>query len=276
MFIDQLCIDQENVAERNHQVHQMGRIYKSAKQVVCWLGPETPTSCETVRKLIKWTTGLESQSQLDDTNHDPTPMTDPWGFDINPARQFFNLEYWSRAWVVQELVLAQDLLFRWGSETLTFDNVAGTAFFTGHELGRGLIDLCYARESHQRGEFADWLDILDILDGRHCEEPKDKVFAMLGLNVNSALKPDYSKTAEEIFDQLAKEVVQYKGRPVSESELRSWAYYLGLCGKHVWGFDVFDVSKYMAMYNEKLRKERSAALLRELCRKYPTLYSLDQ
>jgi hypothetical protein len=38
-WIDALCIDQSNVAERNHQVAQMGMIYSKARYVIAWLGP---------------------------------------------------------------------------------------------------------------------------------------------------------------------------------------------------------------------------------------------
>ena len=38
MFIDALCIDQSDIAERNHQVRQMGDVYRAAKAVVAWLG----------------------------------------------------------------------------------------------------------------------------------------------------------------------------------------------------------------------------------------------
>jgi hypothetical protein len=38
LWIDALCIDQSNITERNHQVWQMGSIYKTAKQVLIWLG----------------------------------------------------------------------------------------------------------------------------------------------------------------------------------------------------------------------------------------------
>jgi hypothetical protein len=40
LWIDALCIDQENVAERQHQVRQMGDIYANAEVVVSWLGIE--------------------------------------------------------------------------------------------------------------------------------------------------------------------------------------------------------------------------------------------
>lgn len=44
LWIDALCINQEDNSERNHQVHQMGRIYQSALNVVVWLGPSDASS----------------------------------------------------------------------------------------------------------------------------------------------------------------------------------------------------------------------------------------
>lgn len=41
MWIDAICIDQDNDKERGHQVLQMASIYKNAEKVVIWLGPAT-------------------------------------------------------------------------------------------------------------------------------------------------------------------------------------------------------------------------------------------
>jgi hypothetical protein len=42
LWVDALCINQEDTTERNHQVMQMGAIYEKAKRVVVWLGrPKT-------------------------------------------------------------------------------------------------------------------------------------------------------------------------------------------------------------------------------------------
>jgi hypothetical protein len=38
LWIDALCINQQDTLERNHQVGQMGRIYREAQRVVVWLG----------------------------------------------------------------------------------------------------------------------------------------------------------------------------------------------------------------------------------------------
>jgi len=38
LWIDAICINQDDVSERNHQVTQMGTIYKNAVRCVAWLG----------------------------------------------------------------------------------------------------------------------------------------------------------------------------------------------------------------------------------------------
>lgn len=40
LWIDAVCIDQNNIEERNQQVSMMGNVYARAKQVLVWLGPE--------------------------------------------------------------------------------------------------------------------------------------------------------------------------------------------------------------------------------------------
>jgi hypothetical protein len=40
LWIDALCINQDDVNERTQQVRMMGDVYSSAEQVIIWLGPE--------------------------------------------------------------------------------------------------------------------------------------------------------------------------------------------------------------------------------------------
>ncbi|KZM25414.1 hypothetical protein ST47_g3442 [Ascochyta rabiei] len=43
-WIDAICLDQQNISERGHQVQQMAPIYGFARQVVFWLGLATPNT----------------------------------------------------------------------------------------------------------------------------------------------------------------------------------------------------------------------------------------
>jgi hypothetical protein len=38
VWLDMICIHQQDIAERNHQVRQMGEFYKKAGRVITWLG----------------------------------------------------------------------------------------------------------------------------------------------------------------------------------------------------------------------------------------------
>ena len=38
MWIDAICINQQDIAERNHQVRQVGKLYMVAGRVITWLG----------------------------------------------------------------------------------------------------------------------------------------------------------------------------------------------------------------------------------------------
>ena len=44
LWIDAICIDQSNLQERGKQVKRMDQIYRFAKQVNVWLGPESRES----------------------------------------------------------------------------------------------------------------------------------------------------------------------------------------------------------------------------------------
>jgi hypothetical protein len=46
LWADQVCIDQDNAKERNHQIQFMNTIYKNADHVVVWLGDDEKNIAE--------------------------------------------------------------------------------------------------------------------------------------------------------------------------------------------------------------------------------------
>jgi hypothetical protein len=44
LWIDAICINQNDILERKHQVLKMGDIYESAEHVLAWLGREEPSA----------------------------------------------------------------------------------------------------------------------------------------------------------------------------------------------------------------------------------------
>jgi hypothetical protein len=93
LWIDALCIDQANVTERTLQVQLMKSIYSEAIEVVSWLGSATPT--------------VEFLNAHMDNRHLAT---------------IFNLnEYWTRAWITQEVLLAQGVILMAGDSELSME-----------------------------------------------------------------------------------------------------------------------------------------------------------
>lgn len=61
MWIDAVCVDQENLEERSQQVQRMAEIYKLADRVVVWLG-ESDSQTVFAMNLLSY---LASQIEID-------------------------------------------------------------------------------------------------------------------------------------------------------------------------------------------------------------------
>jgi hypothetical protein len=51
VWVDQICINQQNDVEKGHQVQQIKEIYSEAETVVAWLGPAEDGSDRLLRHL---------------------------------------------------------------------------------------------------------------------------------------------------------------------------------------------------------------------------------
>jgi hypothetical protein len=79
LWVDQVCINQDDLAERSTQVLLMGRIYSSAQKVLSWLGEPPPFSgLEQRLKLTTWMLiGLSNGQELSVALLDSAPLDHP-------------------------------------------------------------------------------------------------------------------------------------------------------------------------------------------------------
>ena len=149
LWIDALCINQDNNLEKNEQLEQMRQIYQQSSAVIAWLGPEADNSDVTLRWIEEYgrrsfqsgignTTELRLQTLLKKHDRDENSIEDEklrdFLKDLKEALTVAKLEqtglyvgliklfqrpYWSRIWVVQELSSAAKLLFRCGESTVS-------------------------------------------------------------------------------------------------------------------------------------------------------------
>ncbi|KAK3669770.1 hypothetical protein LTR78_010343 [Recurvomyces mirabilis] len=99
LWVDSLCIDQDNVEERNQQVPRMSEIYGDADNVCIWLGVATAESTEALRFVknelkIPWKLGEVWRS----ARHHGSWVA---------LLELMKRDWFSRRWVVQEVALAK-------------------------------------------------------------------------------------------------------------------------------------------------------------------------
>ncbi|KAK0304320.1 hypothetical protein LTR01_007421 [Friedmanniomyces endolithicus] len=133
VFIDALCINQDDVAEKSSQVMLMGDVYCNASEVVAWLTPTEVivygaidvTIDEKIMKLNdRLSTMVEEADRtvlvrqfVNDVAHDKFTFTEM-------LYALANSPYWDRLWVIQELLLADKLTFRFQALCITWRDLA--------------------------------------------------------------------------------------------------------------------------------------------------------
>jgi Heterokaryon incompatibility protein (HET) len=130
LWVDSICISQNDLEEKNNQVSLMGNIFASAENVFCWLGREDAYSLRATQ-LIKLLSqivyrmgatdgGLRSTLQLDVEGALVVSMMNEIANGLFPIETpppslahwqdwavFCQRRYFSRLWIVQELGLAK-------------------------------------------------------------------------------------------------------------------------------------------------------------------------
>lgn len=101
LWVDALCINQDDIPERSEQVSQMKEIYQKAVYVVCFLGEEEDQSNLAMDFLLKFETQEDFISSLQEL----------WSENSEPRmyalQALLRREYWKRVWIMQEIVLAR-------------------------------------------------------------------------------------------------------------------------------------------------------------------------
>ena len=196
LWIDALCIDQNNIEERNHQVQQMARIYQQAKHVLVHIGH--------FGTWMKWTV-LAHAALLDlysDLRRPSSRLFQCYQENVRPiATHLEHRPYFKRLWTVQELALARQsyvvtsrglLRLQYLAQLLTNDlgpigsspsNVLN--FVSMEEDTCTLMHLSHA------------VDLTKVLQ---CADVRDHIYGLLGiLDPPVSLAVDYSKTPGDLF-----------------------------------------------------------------------------
>lgn len=214
LWIDQICINQRDVGEKNIQVPLMSSIYSQAEKVLIWIGEED----ENTGLMVSWMQSLITESiTLHQNSGDVAVGPDILGtatpFDAKECvayRKFVTAPWFHRCWVFQELIVSREAAFMIGSFSIPW----GTVIISHHMLcqidkhlpvhqsysipNRGYIDgLCLGNtlvkmgrtveQSSPSGPFETLNETLNLLAlvilllKNQTTDPRDKIYGVLGV-----------------------------------------------------------------------------------------------
>ena len=217
-WIDAICVNQQDPAERGHQVKRMAAVYCMARQVMVWLGPESQNSTLALRALDH----LGSQLRIDWHLKKMTSVLT--GQLITQFDETFDHETWKsmghllgrpwfeRLWIWQEVRLAREAYLLCGNEGLPWETLRRAILYLQQAPKpagfRHLFERCYHLVDYRdyvAGVFDNLEHMLDRSRSASCSDPRDKIFAVLSLvrkDDTRGLDPDYSKPAEAVFQDV--------------------------------------------------------------------------
>lgn len=200
LWIDAICIDQDNILERGHQVKQMGQIYKSASTVLVWLGPgvDKRLGLSATHHLALWILWSETA-----VNHTPPNLPLLPDNEANSAfKAICELSYWTRMWIIQEIHLARKAMLIAGEMILPwepFRQMMRNYQLQVEDLSQfpALQVVTYLSKDYKKATLCDL--VYAFGDGQ-CSDARDRAYAIRGLlQCESFFQVDYSITEVELF-----------------------------------------------------------------------------
>lgn len=191
LWVDAICINQDNVEERDYQVSLMRKIYSSAGRVLIYLGPATEDTDEAMRLV----------------NSSVAPYHASSGENATALQALVDLPYFRRTWIIQEAALAKEATITCGDKTGHWSSFCAALRTSKlHEVEDNMAAWVVTLSASEKSE-PDTLTRL-CKDTAHCQagDPRDRIFALMGLisDKEAALLPvDYSLSAQQVFTGIS-------------------------------------------------------------------------
>ena len=258
LWVDALCINQEDLTEKEHQVPLMGRIYRGASAVRIWLGNDTPSQPLTEalgilrnvhRLCVRFGWDLDFcfilffDRQLWKESGLPDIADDAW----RSVKHLIQMPWFSRTWIIQEVVLSRGAYLHSNSTSLPWTEFCIGFLVLTREMFLLRVDMvptmsAYAQvlelilSYHKARVASTSLKLLAFLENHrvaHASDPRDKIYAFLGMHEELAgdsvygIVPSYLSSVREVYVDVAMKIIQHaKNLDV-----------LGMAGKRVTGMD---------------------------------------
>ncbi|KAK0508970.1 hypothetical protein JMJ35_008341 [Cladonia borealis] len=234
-WIDAICINQDDEAEKSEQIARMGEIYKNASSVYAELGPATEDEQAVVRKIEYLSISVAAEMQRIQSEEGkttrailesirlPPEFVEPYDNQMwEDLQSFFRRPWWKRVWIIQEATAlhSKGTYLLCGEVEVLLVHALGCSValhIVGlQQLRRNTPDPLIKNYSVQRisrilskrqGEMViPLLDVLEDFRGLLATDPRDIVYAALNIANDvkeGEVRPDYGASVANVYRAVA-------------------------------------------------------------------------
>jgi hypothetical protein len=135
------------------------------------------------------------------------------GRDRRILDSFFSLPYWRHVWIIQEVTVAATVTIICGHQCISWDMLAIADALHSESESRPwshVKQLILFRDDYKQGARPSLLDAMDQTDDSPSTDPRDKLFALLGLchdGEQLVPYPNYKQSVDEILRDFTRAVI---------------------------------------------------------------------
>lgn len=235
LWIDAICVNQQNLKERGPQVERMGDIYSLADRVIVWLGPEDSTSVQAIQFLRT----IASKVEVDWITSTMKPLSQDDGdwVDVKKANTYSNQEvfaiyalvmrpWFERLWVQQEIHANRNAVLTCGSDTLSWQDFRRAFFCFYYKWGfyedEIILDPAFSARKVlvyrmvSEGGDSTLGQLIERTQLCKCSDPRDRVYGVLNMlerfERGAEIKPDYTKTVSQVYQDVVTSMLDHTDR----------------------------------------------------------------
>ena len=233
LWIDAICINQDDIDERSRQVRIMKDVYAEADETICWLGEGNADSDMAIDLIARMANmvkipGPGGELTFSNLSASHFPV-DKHTWEVL-SNFYYRRPWFRRVWVRQEVAVSNTLTIMCGENSLdwgTFSQVSlslainrsiPSSLVVDFENPPTTVDLSSLLMirtcAEQLAKVNDRFELCALLLFCHdCEATLlvDRIYALLGLTADAEtpeLSPDYRLTVHHVYIQLAKCLLQ--------------------------------------------------------------------